>query len=527
MLGKLFGIMAGVGLIAALTVSEEQLQAFGTFIKEKVIPGFKTFYEEGIKPFYENLIKPVIDWVAETGLPTLGTFIVDSFQTIRDFFVTVKEGFDLMMQGDLEGGLLKFGEALLKLVSSTVDTIFKGVLNLFGADIDSESTAKDFLSEKFANFVEESKQKLMSFFGGLLPDPDSWIGRNLIPDGFYEFFGLPATTPQEPEPVIEAEETVDEFGDIGRDQPPAAPAPRATVSAEDPLAIEMESFTEGQRATTTAAQQREMELDRLNQGAVGRGGGRAELRERLIPAGESAENIPPLRFLAYHEAGYDVVKGQEGYQASIETPDGSTKTFYEDGSYTVQGVEGKAFFDAEGNLVKTQLPTLGQGLTRTQFADGTVENQFGAGPVEVTADEQGNVLDGSVTFSGLQMAKQRDGSQFISYGGYDAEGREIPLYGDEALQEMERVGVDANTIARAKAFASGNKSLNAPIGQASKDVAAAASGPTVVAPQTTVAPVTNQSSVTNINNATTIGSTGARPTEPSFMRMQNQLAPSF
>ena len=59
MLGKLFGIMAGVGLIAALTASEEQLKAFGTFIKEKVVPGFKQLYEEASdeKITHEELIE--------------------------------------------------------------------------------------------------------------------------------------------------------------------------------------------------------------------------------------------------------------------------------------------------------------------------------------------------------------------------------------------------------------------------------------------------------------------------------------
>jgi len=69
-----------------------------------------------------------------------------------------------------------------------------------------------------------------------------------------------------------------------------------------------------------------------------------------------------------------------------------------------------------------------------------------------------------------------------------------------------------------------NATLSTPVGDASRELAAASSNPVVIAPQTTNAPTTNNSNVTNISNQNTIGSASARPTEPSFIRVQNSYA---
>ena len=526
LLSKLFGVMAGVGLIAALTASEEQLQSFGTFIKEKLVPGFKQFYEEGLKPFYDNVIDPILTWATETALPAVGDGILRFFEDLTMFFSQLGKAGEAFKNGDFFGPEGVIGTAIMafvELIVDGIDNLATVAVNMLGLDTGGQALSV-YLEEAFSNFTEKAKEKILSVIAGLLPDPDSFVGRNLIPNSVYEALGLPATTPDEPEPTLEER-----------------------APAHGNLPDKPQYDEEGNLIAMGKNKRMESEM-----GALGRGGGRAELTEKLIPSGEAAENIPPARFLSYHEAGYEVTKGSGGWMASIELPDGRQKTFYEDGKSTISGADGTAFFDSQGKLIKTSIPTGVEGLTVEEFADGgrqtTYNTAFGSSRITAEGEKQmsarsfgGNYssdfyAEGSeelqaagakakeVTaqeFAATKEQFRREEAEYYAREADTPEGRKLK---DDYNRKIFEQMYPGKSYDDAKAAAAPNPSLTAPVGKASTEVAAAGSAPTIVAPQTTNAPTTNNSNVTNINNSTTVGSTSARPAEPSFMRVQDQYA---
>jgi len=562
-LSKLFKGLVGAGVIAALLASQEQLTQFGTFLKEKVIPGFKSLYENGLKPFFESVIDPILNWAGETALPAVGDGILRFFEDLTRFFSQLGKAGEAFKNGDFFGPEGVIGTAIMafvELIVDGIDNLATVAVNMLGLDTGGQALSV-YLEEAFSNFTEKAKEKILSVIAGLLPDPNSFVGRNLIPNSVYEALGLPATTPDEPEPTLE--ERAPAHGNLPDKPQYDEEGNLIAMGKNKRMESEMGALGRGSRPRELPDKPQYDEEGNLipmgknkrmqsEMGALGRGGGRAELTEKLIPSGEAAENIPPARFLSYHEAGYEVTKGSGGWMASIELPDGRQKTFYEDGKSTISGADGTAFFDSQGKLIKTSIPSGVEGLTVEEFADGgrqtTYETTLGSHRITAEGEEQmsarsfaGSYVSDfetvgseeqkaagarAIQVSDAEIENQKDifEQEYLDYLAREADTPEGRKLKDDYNRKRFEQLYPGKSYDDAKAAAAPNPSLTAPVGKASTEVAAAASSPTIVAPQTTNAPTTNNSSVTNINNATTVGSTSARPAEPSFMRVQDQYA---
>ena len=83
------------------------------------------------------------------------------------------------------------------------------------------------------------------------------------------------------------------------------------------------------------------------------------------------------------------VSAEFNEERSEELPDGSTKDYAADGSYTHSGAWGKKFYDANGKLIKTQTPVV-NGLSTIKYADGKARYIFSGGGLEARGPLEGN-----------------------------------------------------------------------------------------------------------------------------------------
>ena len=83
------------------------------------------------------------------------------------------------------------------------------------------------------------------------------------------------------------------------------------------------------------------------------------------------------------------VSAEFNEERSEELPDGSTKDYAADGSYTHSGAWGKKFYDANGKLIKTQTPVV-NGLSTIKYADGKARYIFSGGGLESRGPLEGN-----------------------------------------------------------------------------------------------------------------------------------------